>query len=42
VEAGVAVELLEDSTNPEYMEFDALMNSRWRRIFANVDFIVFV
>jgi hypothetical protein len=36
------VELMEDSSSPEYMEFDALMNSRWRRIFTKVEFVVFV
>jgi hypothetical protein len=36
------VELIKDSSSLEYMEFDALMNSRWQRIFAKVEFVVFV
>jgi hypothetical protein len=36
------VELMKDSSSPEYIDFDALMNSRWQRIFAKVEFVVFV
>jgi hypothetical protein len=39
---GVAVELMEDKSSSEYMQFNALMNSRWQRIFAKVEFVVFL
>ena len=28
--------------SPEYIEVDVWTNSRWRRIFAKVEFVVFV
>jgi hypothetical protein len=34
---GVAVELMEDNSSPEYIELYAWTNSRWRRMFAKVE-----
>ena len=39
---GVAVELMEDIQVWSTWKFDALTNSRWRRIFAKVEFVEFV
>ena len=39
---GVAVELMETTQVRSTWRFDALTNSRWWRIFAKVEFVVFV
>ena len=38
---GVAVELMEDNQVRSTWRFDELTNSRWRTIFAKVEFVVF-
>ena len=38
---GVAAKLMEDNQVRSTWRFDALTNSRWRTIFAKVEFVVF-
>ena len=39
---GVAAKIMEDNQVRSTWRFDALTNSRWRRIFAKVEFAMFV